>query len=188
MCTRLPHLAAALLLAVPAIGAGQLPASVGPGTRVRVTTPFVRREAATVASVGTESMAIVPDRPPRDTLSLLLVELRRLEVSVGKKRDTWRGVGLGAIAGGILGAVLGAVSYRRPECDSIAFGCGVAEYGPGGQAAIAGALGAIAGGVVGGIIGSQHTSEHWRGVPLDVSIVPAAGRRVGLALAGAAHL
>ncbi|HEX6537139.1 MAG TPA: hypothetical protein VF041_21335 [Gemmatimonadaceae bacterium] len=178
------YLTTLMLLVAPVSGVGQLPASVGPGTRVRVTSPFVRRQVATVASVSTESMAIVPEQPPRDTLAILLVELQRLEVSQGWKRDTWRGVGVGAVAGGITGAVIGAVTYRRPECDEGAFGCSVADFGPGGQAAIAGALGAIAGAVVGGVIGSLHTSEHWRGVKLQLSVGPAAGRRVGVALAG----
>lgn len=168
------------VLAAPLAAAAQSLQPVPAGTRVRVTAPTVHREVATVAAFTTDTIFVAPERAPGDTVAIPLDHLQRLEVSAGRKRDTWHGAGIGALAGAVAGAVVGVATYRSCE-GSGRLGC--FDLGPIGSASAMAVLGAAAGGVVGGIIGSTRVSEHWRRIPISVAVAPVAGGRIALAAA-----
>jgi hypothetical protein len=163
-------IAAALALASSA--AAQ---ELAPGTRVRITAPIVRGDSRFVGTVtSTEGGRIrlrldpaVRQDSRRDTLSIPVNLIRRVEVSLGRGTGGGRGQAArtgalaGLVAGVGLGMALGSGSGRdgvkNPWVTSLWLGPAL------------GAVGAGAGALVG-----QGEHEQWRALP--------AGRFTGLAL------
>lgn len=118
--SRLLPLAAALLLSAAGVAAAQEPSVPGPsiipaGTRVRITTPFVEREIATLVTLRPDSFVAIPVRHPSDTLAILAAHLRLLEVSQGRKRATWHDAGVGTLVGGIIGSQRTRERWKRVD-------------------------------------------------------------------------
>lgn len=176
MGTQLCRLVAVLLVA-PAVLAGQSALPLAPGARVRVTTrpavpgataPVLQRQVATVVSVTGDSLVLVPSGPAQDTVTLGVSELARLEVSQGRRRNTLKGVAIGAGAGTAAGAILALATYRR--CHDCWF-----DLGPGFTALAGGTVGGISGMLIGGVIGVATVTERWKHVPVRVALVPHRG-------------
>jgi hypothetical protein len=136
----------------------QVPSSLPPGTRVRVSAPtrqLMDAVGVVIAQRG-DSLSIRGD-VVGDTLRLDVRDLTRLEISRRKDRHTLAGAGLGLAFGAVMGAALGASAGDDSS----------PSYGPGlslkaGDKAVIGAVGiGIVGTVVGAFAGHQTVTDHW---------------------------
>ena len=177
-----PLLATLAILVAPSIASGQSandPDALRPGAPVRITAPGSPRFQASVVARSAESLRVVLANG--DSADVALADVRRLEAISGKRRHTWKGVGLGFLGGAAVGAAAGLASYRKPACsdDFLCF-----DFGPEFAAAAGAVVGALPGAIIGGIIGHAKQSDRWREVATDrvrVSLAPAPRRRVALA-------
>ena len=163
-------LAAILLAAGPSLTVGaQSPsrAGIGPGMRVRVTTPGVAgrdRYAGRVLGVGADSLTLHRDGAPAPS-AIPFARITKLEVSRGRRPNGWRGAGLGMIGGAAAGAVTGLITHKagRGRCSFLG-GCSPdyrEEKGirPGGGAVLGATVGLIAGTIAGRIIRTERWVE-----------------------------
>jgi hypothetical protein len=186
MCrTRTVCLGLVSVLLTPALSAQQVTA---PGSRVRVVGGD-RQPMASGAFVRLAGDTVVVTTAAGTTQALIVPPGYHVEESVGMRRRTLRGMGIGLVAGAAAGAILGAASYRKMPCNwpcvegpSNPFGSGIGPNSPG-EMAVAGAvvLG-VPGMVIGGIIGGRQR-EWW--VPVNtlaprVVLLPAGLRSVAL--------
>ena len=154
---------------------------VAPGSRVRVRSLGAAPRVGTLLDLGADSVAV--RWAHGDSIRMPLADVDTLEVSRGLRRHTWRGVGLGLLAGAGVGFVMGYRSYDA--CES------ATDCIPWGGRGISAAAGAIvigaAGAVVGGVIGSLLRTEAWKPVALGPQRVglafPSRGPRRGLGVA-----
>ncbi len=101
----------------------------------------------------------------RDTVPMVLAtsSLARPEVSRGMRRQTKRGMWIGAGMGFVAGFVLGFATYE--ECTGFCVG----DPGQSGTGFVAGVLGSALGLGIGALIGSSSKGERWSPVPLGGS-------------------
>ena len=156
-----------VLLSCVAPAQGQTPedTTVVRGTRVRITAAALARPMiGTLEGRGLDSLVWRPEQDER-LVSLPLKSVQRLEISQGRRADTWRGALIGALVGIAAGTVVGlaAGSDDCPRTGLAAFGA-VDCFTRGEAAAGGAAVGAIGGGVIGLLIGSSRKSERWRTV------------------------
>jgi hypothetical protein len=146
-------LVAFLFLTVGYSSAGECQAdSVLTEVRVRVhhRSHAIRSFAGVLVRSTQDTLYLVPDGSASPE-PVALADIRRLQRSIGKKSNLWRGVGIGAIIGSAAGL---AVGLAEP----------VLEEGAEASAAIPAAtalVGALAGGIAGGLIGSMSRGERW---------------------------
>jgi hypothetical protein len=123
---------------------------VGPGDRVRVTTPDRGRYDGIVQAIPGDFLTV-------DTLTVPGASITRLEVHRGRKGHALLGAAIGSVALGAAG-VAAAIGF----CGG-GFGCsdeGEAVAGAGGAGVVAGAL-------LGALTGSFIKTDRWEDVPLD---------------------
>lgn len=170
MQIRLALVVVALGVSLPTLLTAQEPLRLQPGQRVRVTAPSAGLDhtVGTVVEVRGRDIVLRPDSlaPGADTVtSVTLYLVSDLEVSLGRHRHFWAGVGFGAAAGAFFLGVEG-LTIREPFRSLLGLPNPVAAAG------IGAALGLVVGGVIGGQVGSNAT-EGWAEVPLG-------GHRLGL--------
>lgn len=146
---------------------------LSPGNRVRLTekAPDGRpRVTGEVVGRSGDSVTIRLDQGGVVT-PFALTNLDKLELSMGKHRNTLNGLGYGILIGGGGGALIGLIACAA---DSNCHGEGYELNTPQFAAFALGVVGASAGMVVGSIVGYSHQSEKW-------ITAPPQGWRLGLA-------
>jgi hypothetical protein len=141
----------------------QSTAPVAVGERVRITTPSQRggyRYVGSVVGVQGDSV-LLQTRDLAAPRSVAIGDITALDISLGKRGNTRRGLLYGSVIGAGLGAVLAAATYKKPECAGATWFCGDAAPNRTGDAVAGGILGALTGVVVGGLWGATHPSERW---------------------------
>lgn len=166
------------LLLVPSVYAtAQRFPAIAPGARVHVKAE--KWYTGTLLSADSVALVLELDRT-HYTHVVLRDSVRSLELSRGRHLATIRGAGIGLLAGALGGAFIGLASYKHcrtdiPYCFDVAPGVSVRK-----DAILFGSIGAGAG----ALIGSFSRRDTWAAAALDVlriGVVPARGRRVGLA-------
>lgn len=141
----------ALALTAPTLAAQPPRVPVPVGARARVAVPA--QTGWTIGTVAASDSAVIVLHAGRDVVpdTFLVAQVQALEVSRGRRRFLWGGVGLliGAVVGGGVGAIVGS-GGDGPD----------AEY----AAAIAGTAGAAAGAVLGATLGALRAPERWEAV------------------------
>ena len=173
--------------------ADTLPAA---GARVRVSAPPSRRVVGTVLAYRGDTLLLQRATwNGAETTSVRLGEVRRLEVSVGKRRRMFNGALLGLSAGGAAGALLGAASYSNApsRCyrDGTEVPCVISlDFGRSFSAMAGGVVGAAAGLVTGLLVGARRV-DRWEALELArrssrLHVIPPVDRSgIGLAVAAA---
>ncbi|MEO8500254.1 MAG: hypothetical protein ABI565_05015 [Vicinamibacteria bacterium] len=137
--------------------------ALGSRTRIvlleRNTPPLVGMvRAMDKASITIETSGGATIRAPRD-------EIRSLQISVDRKRNTLKGALIGASVSAALGAVLGAAACDVPSSSNSSRvaspDCSRAE-----GAAVLGAFFIPGGAFWGGVLGHRSQADHWADVPL----------------------
>jgi hypothetical protein len=103
-----------------------------------------------VVRVSADSLVVVPEDAPNE-LVLSASNVRRVDVSLGRRARTGRG----ALVGLLGGAVLGTVALAYFCSDSCIGAVALAALPPGG---------ALVGAGIGAVIGSLVRTERWRSV------------------------
>ena len=184
MCTRRAVIAFTLF-AVTSISGGarlgaQSTAPVTVGERVRITTPSQRGGSRYVGSVvGVQGDSVLLQmRDLAAPRSVAISDITALDVSLGERGNTGRGLLYGSVIGAGLGGALAAATYKKPDCAGATWFCGDAAPHRTATAVAGGIVGALAGVVVGGLWGATHPSERWVRRSLG------SGTRVGIAPVG----
>src|SRR5687767_2084428 len=159
-------IAVAFLPAVGSIATAQQPVQLDSGTRVRLTSLRLPADQQIVRIISTANDTVVfrSERYPV-TRSLALSEISAVDVSLGQRRRTLRGAGIGLAAGATIGAVAGYATYE--PCNGWCF---FGPSSPEGAAAWGGAAGGVLGLVAGTTIGFLMKSEKWQRVQSNTSI------------------
>jgi hypothetical protein len=111
-----------------------------------------------IIKMDKKSVMIVSKESKSDSTKILAEHIKKIELSVGKKRKTFDGIGVGLLLGAIAGGVLAATQYEQGASDE--------DYTT--QVTILGtAAGGLLGGMVGGGIGAQMYKDRWQEVPLE---------------------
>ena len=163
---RFPIAAAIVAMAIPGAAVSQNTSvdasALQIGARARILeSPRDRRY--TLIIVGSESRDSLRFNVfgSSDTKSLAWQQLSKMDASIGSHRNVARGLGLGFLVGALGGAILGAVSSG-----------GAQDFGPGGLAALLGAMGGVLGAAGGAAIGYEWRTETW--VPVNLPRGPLA--------------
>ena len=170
---------ASILLAHRADGQG-----AAPGQRVRLMVSGSKRPLVVGQFIrqANDSIVIRPDSAlrPEGERAFLLERGHRVEQSVGFRRRTLKGVGVGLLAGATTGGVVGALTYSKPDCSSdfICF-----DFGRGFSAFAGAMVLALPGMVIGGIIGASEKHEAWRRADPAVRALIAPTAKGGVQLA-----
>lgn len=134
-----------------------------PGDRVRITETANVPFTGTVLTFNSDTLSVALGK---DVRFLPIRDVRKLEVSLGQRRNTLRGLAIGALVGGIGAGLLFAYQVSQESCPG---GCLVIITPS--QAFLAGGiLGGIGGGLLGTIIGTAVQTERWQRV--DVGFRP----------------
>jgi hypothetical protein len=167
----------AIALAVPALATAQTGGNpiwpVQDGSRVRILSPVLGDERQTVTVVSSTSEALVyrqNSQAAPQTLSSGAIT--RMEIATGTRAHKAKGALIGLFAGAAVGGIIGYATWQRPTCKNPnnLFGCIAIDFGPGGDAVFAGALGGIVGTIAGALIGI-HQTDTW--VPVAGPLPPA---------------
>ena len=179
--------ATALLAQDASWAAAQVEPAVGSGSRVRLTSPSLRLSAAIgTVQEATDGSLLVQFDNPRRSVRVERDGITEMDVSVGRRRQVLKGLGMGTLAGAGAGVVLGLVSGDDPPNVILSFS---AEE----KAVFLGAFLGATGAVVGLIAGALNYQEAWSPAsagsppPVDVSVIPfinerGTGLRVGVSL------
>ena len=148
---------AAVVLALVGTSSGaDAPATIDPGERIRVTVaqPAASRPlTGTLETLREGSLVVSADGRSH---SFALAEVRRVEVSSGR-RVSRRWTILGAVAGGAVGAVVGGCLANKDDYGVACAGQDDTKY----------LIGGVVGGVVGGALGAWlGQTEAWDDVDL----------------------
>jgi hypothetical protein len=153
-----------------------------PGSRVRLTQASGARHQGILHAIETDSVRLTGARGGLVAVSLADVE--RVEVSLGRRRQFWKHLGMTAVGLALVGGGVAASTYE-PCNEDVLFGC-LMEPESRGEAFF---WGAIVGGAVGVpagvVVGAAVRQEQWQPVnhpavrPRQVSIRPIVGNRIG---------
>ena len=158
------------LTAVTLRAQGDLP--VRPGDRVRVTlTSGPRRYIGTLLELTADSVHMSPT-PPQPAVSFLRSDVRRIDVSLGPRRNIRKGLVVGALTGVGIGAIFG-LSQR----DDWLFGS--AEE----QALMFGTYAGALGAAIGAVVGALTYTDWWEPAVLRVVTAPRDDARASLGIA-----
>jgi hypothetical protein len=155
-----------LLLSGPVPVESQEETRLARGTRIRVTAPVLamRPIIGTLDTLDEERVTWTPEHGD-SILSWPRASLERLEISQGRRANTWRGALLGALSGAGAGLIVGFVAGEDECPENGLAGLAAADCLTRAEAAVGGTvLGAVGGGLVGLLIGSGSKSERWRSV------------------------
>jgi hypothetical protein len=150
------------------------------GRTVRVTAPslFPKVLEGRAAALSGDTLRLEDCRPNLDLQIIPVSTITRVQVQDGRKGHTLEGV----LIGTGVGLAIWGVAELSDDSDEGEFLHGLDENLSKAFLVIFTAGGAVTGGIVGTLI----RSDRWRDVPvgdMKVSLVPVAGRRVGLSLA-----
>ena len=177
--TRTVCLGLVSVLLTPTLSAQQVAA---PGSRVRVVGGD-KQPIATGAFVRLAGDTVVLTNAAGTTQALILQAGHELEVSLGMRRRTLQGMGIGLLAGAAAGAMLGAASYRSTPCNYPCVGPGVGPNSPGEMAVVGAVVLGVTGVVIGGIVGGRQQREWWFPVTPHaprIVLLPAGSRSAAL--------
>lgn len=144
------------------------------GDRVRITRlGFPAPVVGAMVSATADSISFVPVVPHlrgvpglQDTATIARTAVQAFEVSDGRRRHPWKGLGWGFAGGAVGGAIMGALTYE--PCHSTEFlGCLLAPDSREDSALIGGAVGAVLGSATGLIVGTLYQTEQWQRVTLE---------------------
>lgn len=183
-----------LLLALPALAAGQDLPGLPVGTRVRVSARGIPdNTTATVVSISADTLHLVAGRT-RYPVALPLRSLQQLDMSLGPG-PRWpgmaKGAGIGALVGGAGGfALVTLLQAIVPDC--LVF-CGFEQSAEDRQRQAredarlvrkGAAIGAAAGAVYGAVRGANRRGDRWQRVslPLHVAVEPRGSRGLAFTL------
>lgn len=150
------------------------------GRTVRVTAPGFSARAieGSLESTANDTLRLIDCRPSLDLQLIPVSTVTRIQVLDGRKGHALAGVLIGAGVGFLTFEVVDALDDESDDgmfqglSDNLSkFFLGVFTAG---------------GALTGGIVGTCIRSDRWRDVPKDklqISLVPVAGKRVGLSLA-----
>ena len=168
----------AITLVAPALVRAQTPANpewpVQAGSRVRILSPVFgdkRQTVTVVSSTGDALVFRISGQAASQTLSSGAIS--GMEISTGSRAHKAKGALIGLVAGAAVGGIIGYATWQRPTCknpNNSILGCLAIDFGRGGDAAFAGALGGVLGTIVGALIGT-HETDNW--VPVIVPPPPA---------------
>jgi len=164
-----------LMIAIPGIAVtlqaqGDLQAR--PGDRVRVTlTSGPRRYIGTLLQLTADSVHL-SETPTQPAFNFRRTDVRRIDVSVGRRRNARKGLVIGALAGSGIGAIFG-LSQREDWL------LGSREE----QALIFGAYTGALGATIGVVAGALTYADWWVPAARRVAIVPYDDARGGLGVA-----
>jgi hypothetical protein len=152
--------AVTVLCVLPPLCNAQTIVGVTPGDRVKVWVAFSEGIPleGTFQEVQNGSLFFSPEGQT-DAMEVPLDQVESVETFAGTKRQTVKGMGIGAGSGALLGIVLGFASGDDEPCSWVCFS---AEE----KAAVGGIALGITGGVIGLIAGALTTTDEWREVPL----------------------
>src|SRR5687767_15287993 len=156
----------AFISAVGSNVVAQTPARLESGARARLVTPSLPagQQIVQIEATANDTVVFRSERYPV-TRSLALSEISAVDVSLGQRRRTLRGAGIGLAAGATIGAVAGYATYE--PCNGWCF---FGPSSPEGAAAWGGAAGGVLGLVAGTTIGFLMKSEKWQRVQSNTSI------------------
>jgi len=143
------------VLPVHALAAQRVPA---PGSRVRIVGAD-QRAIAVGAFVRLAGDTVVLTDAAGSAKGLTLQDGRRLDISLGLRRRTFHGIGVGLAVGAGLGAMVGAATYQRSTCDPNCFAPDSRAF----NAAAMAVVFSVPGMVIGGLVGSRNR-EWWEPV------------------------
>lgn len=159
-----------VLLVLPAIAFAQL-GGLHKGDRVKVTAPSLSRWniVGTVTSVS-DSTLKVQDEEKNWYIPGQYID--KLAISVGKKRNTWKGAAIGAVTGGVLlGLIFYATNEESNNCREGSLGCfDVFEVSDGEAFIVGTVMGGALGGALGIVSGALSKRDRWEERPLKLSL------------------
>jgi hypothetical protein len=165
-----------LLIPLQSITAQQAP-PIETDSRIRVTAPTAGADKLAGVCVEVDATRLrVQAEEQVSPLTISLTDVTRLEVSQGRKSNTLKGLGFGALGGAVIGAVAGVI---------VEASCTYECWGTAATALIGAGVFSVTGAVIGIVAGTLIKSERWEEVPLDrlqVSIVPQRDGRFALGL------
>jgi hypothetical protein len=140
--------------------------SLQAGARARILAPTTgsKYELITVASATPDSLRYSLDRSLA-TKSLAWQQIGKMDASMGRHTNVWRGAGIGFLVGLLGGAALGAA----------AGGSNHSSLGAGAGAILGGLEVGTLGGLGGAVIGFAQRTEDW--VPVTLPRTPVASNR-----------
>jgi hypothetical protein len=145
------------------------------GARVRLLAPSVVHGAFTGTVVAQGDDFLVVDLEEHMRVRVPRAAIASAEVSQSRRRHTWKGLLIGAVAMGGLFAATGRIVEGCPSTDSSCYASREEAF----------MVGAIIGGVLGGSAGHRMQTERWRPIALDgvrLSVGPAPGAGVQAAV------
>jgi hypothetical protein len=130
--------------------------SLQAGARARILGPTAgsKYELITVASASPDSLRYSLDRSLA-TKSLAWQQIGKMDASIGRHTNVWRGAGIGFLVGLLGGAALGASTASGQD-----------GWNAGPTAVLGGLLGGFYGGFGGAVLGFAWRSENWMPVTL----------------------
>ncbi|MGH7541210.1 MAG: hypothetical protein ACRELC_09440 [Gemmatimonadota bacterium] len=165
-------LAGACVIVGPSTVAGQEPAELPPGSRVRVTAPPTVPVATVGTVAGWRPDSLLLDAPGRGQLALPLPSVRRLEVRRGDRSNV--------AIGGLVGLAVGGAA----EAALVAAFCGPDSACTSDDVVESVALVALSAMLLGGGLGALIRTERWERVPLSrLSVEHGGGRAVRFGIA-----
>jgi hypothetical protein len=139
--------------------------SLQTGSRARILGPTAdaRYELITVASARPDSLRYSPDRSLA-TKSLAWQQIGKMDASMGRHTNVWRGAGIGFLVGLLGGAAFGAATASGKD-----------GYNAGPMAVLVGLPMGALGGFAGAVLGFAWRSENW--MPVTLPRTPVASNR-----------
>jgi hypothetical protein len=141
------------------------------GDRVRITRlGFPAPMVGAMVSATADSISFIPVvqhslGAPRvqDMATIARTDVQAFEVSDGRRRHPWSGLGWGFLGGAAGGAIVGALTYE--PCTSTEFlGCFLTPSSREDSALLGGAVGGVLGSAAGFIVGALYQTERWQKV------------------------
>ena len=139
--------------------------SLPSGARARILAPKAgsKYELITVASARPDSLRYSLD-PSLATKSLAWQQIGKMDASMGRHTNVWRGAGIGLLVGLIGGAIIGAATASGKD-----------GYNAGPMAVLVGVPMGALGGLAGAVLGFAWRSENW--MPVTLPRTPVASNR-----------
>lgn len=164
-----------ILSSAPSAAVGQQSVDLESGVRARLVSATLPPEQQVVRIVSTTRDTVVfrSERYPV-TRSLAVSEISAVDVSLGQRRQTARGAGIGLLSGVVIGAVAGYATFEPCE--------GWCLFGPStrsGSVALSATAGGLLGLVAGTTIGFLRKTEKWKRVRTNTTIGVSPYRRGG---------
>jgi len=141
--------------------------SLNTGDKVRIFAPDVYTSAIKGTIYSTNTTDVTLDSGDY-IYTIPLSSIERLDISLGKKRNTGKGALIGLSSGALLGSLIGLATYE--DCNSDEFmGCFL-HFSKGESALIGAASGGFVGLIIGTVSGYSIKTDKWERIPVFVSM------------------